>query len=105
MRPTMRLIPALLLLCAASAAQAAPFPNGNAQTGEKLFNQYKCNSCHAAMLGGDGSAIFTRADRKVHNPTQLIEQIRFCSGNVGAHLTPQEEQHLGAYLNRYYKLP
>jgi len=101
----MKLITALLLLCAATAAQANPFPNGNAQVGEKLFNQYKCNSCHAAMLDGDGSAMFTRADHKVNSPPALIEQIRFCSGNVGAHLTPQEEQHLGAYLNRYYKLP
>ncbi len=100
----MKLITALILLCAATAASANPFPNGNAQAGEKLFKQYKCSSCHTAMLGGDGSAMFTRADSKVHNATALIEQIRFCSGNVGAHLTPQEEQHLGAYLNRYYKL-
>jgi len=100
----MKLLNALLLLGLANAAFATPFPAGNAQAGEKLFKQYKCNSCHAAMLGGDGSAIFTRADRKVHNANELIKQIRFCSGNVGAHLTAQEEQHLGAYLNRYYKL-
>jgi len=101
----MKLLTALLLLCTATAATANPFPAGNAQAGEKLFNQYKCSRCHAAMLGGDGSAMFTRADRKVNTPTELVEQIRICSGNVGAHLTPQEEQHLGAYLNRYYKLP
>lgn len=100
----MKLMTALILLCVTTAAQAAPFPGGNAQAGEKLFNQYKCSSCHAAMLGGDGSAMFTRADRKVNTPTELVEQIRVCSGNVGAHLTTQEEQHLGAYLNRYYKL-
>jgi len=100
----MKLLAALILLCIASAAQANPFADGNAQAGEKLFNQYKCNSCHSAMLGGDGSAIFTRADRKVHNANELIEQIKFCSGNVGAHLTTQQEQHLGAYLNRYYQL-
>lgn len=100
----MKLITALILLCAASAASANPFPAGNPQAGEKLFNQYKCNRCHAAMLGGDGSAIFTRADRKVQDAGELIEQIKFCSGNLGAHLTAQEEQHLAAYLNRYYKL-
>lgn len=94
----------LIMLSAATAASANPFPNGNAQTGQKLFERYKCNRCHAAMLGGDGSAMFTRADRKVHNATELVEQIRFCSGNVGANLTAQDEQHLGAYLNRYYNL-
>lgn len=100
----MKLIITLILLCAATAASANPFPNGNAQTGQKLFEQYKCNRCHAAMLGGDGSAIFTRPDRKVHNAEELIKQIEVCSGNIGAKLTPQEKQHLGAYLNRYYNL-
>jgi len=100
----MKLISVLILLCAATAASAKPFPNGNAQSGQKLFEQHKCNRCHAAMLGGDGSAMFTRADRKVRTAAELVEQIRFCSGNVGANLTAQDEQHLGAYLNRYYNL-
>lgn len=100
----MRLLAAIIALCAATSALAAPFPNGNAQAGKALFDKYKCNSCHSAMLGGDGSAMFTRANRKVHTPEQMIEQIVICSGNVGANLTPQEQQHLGAYLNRYYKL-
>ena len=100
----MKLLAAVVLLCAATIAQANPFTEGRAQTGKALFDKYKCNSCHAAMLGGDGSAIFTRADRKVNNASQLLDQIRVCSGNVGAKLTPQDEQHLGAYLNRYYNL-
>jgi len=100
----MKLISVLILLCAATAASANPFPNGDAQTGKKLFEQHKCNRCHAAMLGGDGSAMFTRADRKVRTAAELVEQIRVCSGNVGANLTAQDEQHLGAYLNRYYNL-
>ena len=100
----MRLIIILIALCTTGAVSANPFPNGNAQTGQKLFEQYKCSRCHVALLGGDGSAMFTRPDRKVHNAAQLVEQIRFCSSNVGANLTPQDEQHLGAYLNRYYNL-
>lgn len=100
----MKLIALLFSLCVAMTASANPFPTGNAQDGQKLFEKHKCNRCHAAMLGGDGSAIFTRADRKVHNASELIQQIRACSGNVGASLTPQDEQHIGAYLNRYYNL-
>lgn len=100
----MKLINVLILWCAAMTALANPFPSGDAQAGQKLFEQHKCNRCHAAMLGGDGSAMFTRADRKVNNASQLLDQIRVCSGNVGANLTPQDEQHLGAYLNRYYNL-
>lgn len=100
----MRLTVLLALLCTTMTAFADPFPNGNAQTGQKLFAQYKCASCHVAMLGGDGSAMFTRPDRKVKSVPELIEQMRFCTGNIGVNLTPQDEQHLGAYLNRYYNL-
>lgn len=100
----MKLILSLILLCTAALAQANPFAEGNAQTGKKLFDKYKCNSCHAQMVGGDGSAIFTRRDRKVHNASELVDQIRVCSGNVGAQLSAQDVQHLGAYLNQYYKL-
>lgn len=100
----MKLLFIFILLFSSFSAQANPFPNGSAPAGQKIFNQYKCNSCHAQMLGGDGSAIFTRANRKVHNADELIEQIKVCSGNVGAKLTAQDEQHLGAYLNRYYNL-
>lgn len=100
----MRLVTFIALLLAATTAAADPFPKGDAQTGQKLFAQYKCSSCHAAMLGGDGSAMFTRPDRKVKSVAQLVEQMNFCTGNLGIKLTPQDEQHLGAYLNRYYNL-
>jgi len=86
------------------SASANPFPNGNAKTGKALFDKYNCNSCHAAMLGGDGNAIFTREESKVHSPADLVDQLKLCSGNIGVNLTAQDEQHLGAYLNRYYKL-
>lgn len=88
-----------------STAQATSFSDGDAQAGEKLFDQYKCNGCHIDKVGGDGSAIFTRTDRTVTSPEELIKQMTLCSGIIGKTLTIQEQQHLGAYLNqRYYKL-
>ena len=95
-------LPALLLLCAATAAQAAPFAQGNATAGKRLFEQSHCNRCHMAMEGGDGSAIFTRPDHKVRNPQQLVAQLHICGANVGLDVTPQQEQDLGAYLNQTY---
>jgi len=92
------------LLFASTTAAANPFPKGDAQAGQKLFAQHKCSSCHVAMLGGDGSTMFTRADRKVRNAADLVEQMNRCNANLGIELTPQDEQHLGAYLNRYYNL-
>ncbi|HSM98195.1 MAG TPA: cytochrome c [Gallionella sp.] len=95
--------PAIVLLCAATAASANPFPQGDAKTGQKLFDKYKCNSCHDEMMRGDGNKIFTRFDRKRNSPEGLIEQIGMCSGNVNAHFTPKQTQDLAAYLNIFYK--
>lgn len=100
----MKLLITLLLLCAATTATANPFPNGDGQKGQKLFDQYQCNQCHDSMMGGDGNRIFTRVTSKVRSADDLLAQIGVCSGNVGAHFTTQDKQHLGAYLNRFYKL-
>jgi mono/diheme cytochrome c family protein len=97
------IFPAMMLLGAATAASANPFPDGNAQTGEKLFAQYNCNQCHNKIMGGDGNKIFTRPGRIRNTPEGLIQQIGMCSANVNAHFTPQETQDLAAYLNIFYK--
>jgi len=87
-----------------ATAQAASFADGDARTGEKLFERYKCNGCHIDKVGGDGSAIFTRPDRTVASPEDLVRQMTLCSGIIGMTLAVDEQQHLGAYLNqRYYK--
>jgi cytochrome c553 len=99
----MKLLTTLILLCAAAAASANPFPDGNAQAGQKLFEKYDCNRCHNSIMRGDGNNIFTRFDRKRNSPDGLIEQIGMCSGNVNAHFSSQETQDLAAYLNIFYK--
>jgi hypothetical protein len=97
------ILPAMILLGAATAASATPFPDGNVKAGQKLFDEHKCNSCHDKIMGGDGNKIFTRFDRKRNSPDGLIEQIGMCSGNVNAHFTPKETQDIAAYLNIFYK--
>jgi cytochrome c2 len=95
----------LPFLFAAATVHATPFPGANAENGKKLFASYDCGSCHRAKMGGDGSAIFSRPNHTVRTAADLIPQIKFCSGNIGAQLTAQEEQDLAAYLNqRYYQL-
>lgn len=100
----MRMIALLLSLTLAGTAYADAFPNGDARAGQKLFEQYRCNACHINMYGGDGSAIFTRPNSKVHNASDLLAQIGRCGGNVDKHFTAKEEQDIAAYLNRYYHL-
>ncbi|MGA8148489.1 MAG: cytochrome c [Gallionellaceae bacterium] len=100
----MKYLAVLVLSLAAGSVLAQPFADGNAETGSKLFVDNKCNRCHIGKVGGDGSAIFTRPDRIVNSPEQMIARFHVCSGAAGITLTPQNEQDLGAYLNKtYYK--
>jgi len=85
------------------ATAAAPFAKGDAKAGEKLHKQ-QCASCHVGRFGGDGSKIYTRADRRVKSAASLAQQITTCNANLGNNLFPEDEANLGAYLNKtYYK--
>ncbi len=98
----MKSFAALALACLAATAHAAPFEGGNAEAGRKFFGQNHCNRCHMSQMGGDGSAIFTRPNRKVTTPRQLLDQLFVCSSGVGITLSDQDAQDLGAYLNRSF---
>ncbi|MGZ8256682.1 MAG: c-type cytochrome [Gallionella sp.] len=100
----MKILAILLLSSLSFSVAANPFAQGNAQAGEQLFKQLNCNSCHKNMMGGDGNAIFTRPNSKVHNAAQLREQITRCGGNVEREFSAQETQNIAAYLNRYYQI-
>ena len=87
----------------ATAAQAAPFAQGDPKAGKALHDK-TCVSCHAGMFGGDGSKIYTRADRKTRTAQQLAARIAACNVNTGTGWFPDDEAHVGAYLNQqYYK--
>ncbi|MEW6414036.1 MAG: cytochrome c [Pseudomonadota bacterium] len=97
-------IPVCLALCVfTAAAQAAPFAQGDPQAGKALHDK-TCISCHAGMFGGDGSRMYTRADRKTRSAQQLAARISGCNANTGAGWFPEDEAHVGAWLNQqYYK--
>lgn len=99
-----RMLLALILLSISATSQAMPFAKGDADKGKKIFDQHKCNSCHAGKLGGDGSTMFTRAEHKVKTPASLKTQIASCSTNLGLMLFEDDEENIAAYLNKnYYK--
>ena len=98
------LITTLIIFSFTASAQAMPFAKGDAEAGKKSLALHQCNSCHMKMLGGDGSAMYTRADHKVKTSASLATQIRRCSTNLGLMMFEEEEENLGAYLNKsYYK--
>lgn len=90
-----------LALLAVATAHAQPFAGGDAKKGKALVEQ-KCVACHVSLYGGDGSGIYTRADRKVKTPQQLAARISGCNANTGAGWFPEDELNVGAYLNSAY---
>jgi cytochrome c551/c552 len=102
--PIMKFAPwaALLPLFLMSGAQADPFPDGKAEAGKNFFAQNNCNRCHDGIMKGDGNKIFTRLNRKVNSPEELIAQLGRCSAGGNIPMTPQDKQNLGAYLSREY---
>jgi hypothetical protein len=97
-----RLLPLTMLLLAAGA-QAAPFDKGDPKKGQ-VTHAKQCVDCHKTRFGGDGSLIYTRADRRVKNASALAQQVTTCNAMLGNTLFPEDELHLAAYLNgQYYK--
>lgn len=101
----MKHIPLLLALLVPPLAQAAPTPfaQGDAKAGAAL-HQEKCAACHVGLVGGDGSKLYTRKERKIKDASQLAQRITTCNANLGNTLFPEDEANLGAYLNStFYK--
>ncbi|MBS4096091.1 MAG: cytochrome c [Sulfuricella sp.] len=93
----------IFLLLAGPVQSADLFAKGDAKAGKALHDK-SCISCHKSMLGGDGSAMYSRMERKIKTPQKLQAQISGCNSNAGAGWFPEDELHVGAYLNQqYYK--
>ncbi len=93
----------LILSVLPLTAVADPFPKGDPATGKKLHDA-KCVACHQRLVGGDGSDLYTRIDRKIQTPKALLQRIAACNAQVNAGWFPEDEEHAAAYLNRqYYK--
>lgn len=93
----------ILLLLGNPAHGADLFAKGDAKAG-KILHDKSCVSCHTSMVGGDGSALYSRMERKVKTAQKLQAQISGCNANTGAGWFPDDELNVGAYLNKqFYK--
>lgn len=103
----MKIISSMLIGAAlAATAFAAPFPKADTAAGEKLYTDAKCSGCHIQRVGGDGSRMYTRPDRRVKSADALIKQVRMCTTQLNTQWFPDEEEHVAAWLNqRYYRFP
>lgn len=89
---------------AADAAVPPIFVGANVAQGQKYYTDLKCAACHAERMMGSTSAMYTRPDRKVHNPKQLMAFTQMCVTQLNHDLFPEEVKDIAAYLNQtYYK--
>lgn len=73
------------------------------EKGKRLHDE-KCVSCHVKRYGGDGSKVYLRPDRIIHDRVALGQRVATCSAQTGAGWFPEDEEDVAAYLARkYYK--
>jgi mono/diheme cytochrome c family protein len=70
----------------------------------KALHDKQCVNCHVQRWGGDGSAVYTRADRKIKDAASLRQRVAACSAQTGAKFFPEDEANVAAWLAQtYYK--
>jgi mono/diheme cytochrome c family protein len=93
---------AILTTWSLARAQDAKAPAGDASEGAAMHAR-DCVACHVRRVGGDGSAMYTRAERRVTSLAKLKAQVAACNTELGTNYFPDDEEHVTAYLNlRYY---
>jgi mono/diheme cytochrome c family protein len=71
--------------------------------GKQLLDE-NCIKCHASMIGGDGSGIYTRANRRIDSLEALNTQVHRCKTSLGVSWPEDQIADVVAYLNKtYYK--
>lgn len=97
----MKTVSALSLLSLLAAALLPTTAAADAQRGEELHNR-QCIACHASRFGGDGSAIYTRENRRVNSFAALHKQVNRCKNNLQISWFDDEVRDVTDYLNATY---
>lgn len=70
----------------------------------KALHDKQCVNCHVQRWGGDGSAVYTRAERKIKDANALRQRVAACSAQTGSKFFPEDEANVAAYLaQQFYK--
>jgi mono/diheme cytochrome c family protein len=94
MKPTRTRAAAIAILAMLSGASAQAEIN----RGQQLHSA-NCISCHTSMVGGNGTALYTRANRMVGSRDQLIAQVRRCESTLGLRWFDEDVMAVVEYLN------
>lgn len=99
MRWGLLLIP-LLLAMLASKGQAADVAHG------KALHDSQCVKCHTAVMGGNPTAIFTRANSHIGSYAELYQQVSRCRDRLNVDWPDENVDDVVAYLNQnFYHFP
>lgn len=91
-----KLLSFFLFLIVTTASSAADFKSG------KSLHDGSCINCHAKLVGGDGTAIYTRENRKIESYPALNKQVRRCRDSLGMPWPEDQIMDVIHYLNKSF---
>ena len=93
----------LIAFILSSTVPLSAMADADIEKGKRLHDK-QCVSCHVERYGGDGSKMYLRQDRIIHDRAALGQRVATCNTMVNAGLFPEDEENVAAYLaQRYYK--
>lgn len=90
----------MLFLVGTSSASDILLP-GDAKVGKKIYDD-KCVACHISLVGGDGSALHTRPNRRIKTAEGLLGRVEGCNHQLKAGLKPDQIKDIVAYLHKAF---
>ena len=76
---------------------------GDVQRGKVLHDE-NCTKCHISLVGGDGSGIYVREDRRIESYSALYKQVKRCKTSLGVPWPEHQIEDVITYLNStFYK--
>jgi len=72
--------------------------SGNVMANGKALHDQSCMQCHAALMGGNANAIYSRGDRKVNSLARLESQVTGCAVAAGVDWQARQYQQVVDYL-------
>ena len=88
-----------LVLCGTSLAVYA----GDEKRGKELHDE-NCVKCHISLVGGDGTGIYVREDRRIDSYSALNNQVKRCKTSLGVPWPEHQIDDVITYLNtQFYK--
>lgn len=70
----------------------------------ETLHDASCTDCHSRMTGGDGSLLYTREERLVHNQTELLARVNRCAVGAQSEWSDAEIKAVSHYLDEQFYL-